>query len=390
VQPSSLVFVAIVAGWAAYLLPQWLHRRDALGESRGADRHSSGLRVLSRRPRAASGPSTVPLLTPPHGVRLFLDGDLPAEIYLPKRGTGAPDGDLAQESAPPVADAEADGDTAEYLPAERPAAEPAAKPAAPTSAAPAAAPPARAAAHAGRPVRDASGAAGEPVSGRRPQRRPAAAPAPLTAPPRSAPRRPAPPRTASTVAARSAARARVTATVTTSASGRVAARRRTAVLLALLLLTTVSWAGQLAGFPPMTVALVVTALLGLDVLALRSAARQRKRAEATRSAARAEQARRRRERDLQRARAAARLRERPAADDPTIELPAVREPIVAGASGAAGAPRTTAPGCRCPCRRPRTHSSRWRRVRSRRLSRCPERRLPATPTMTRTATRRPA
>ncbi|HVN13367.1 MAG TPA: hypothetical protein VMT69_14825, partial [Kineosporiaceae bacterium] len=63
-QPSSFVFVAIVALWAAYLLPQWIRRRDAMGEARGSDRHSLALRVLERRRRRRRpGPSTSPLLT---------------------------------------------------------------------------------------------------------------------------------------------------------------------------------------------------------------------------------------------------------------------------------------------------------------------------------------
>jgi hypothetical protein len=62
VQPSSLVFVAIVALWAAYLLPQWIRRRDALGASRGHDRHSLALRVLEPRRRGRPGPSSAPLL----------------------------------------------------------------------------------------------------------------------------------------------------------------------------------------------------------------------------------------------------------------------------------------------------------------------------------------
>jgi hypothetical protein len=62
VQPSSLVFVAIVVGWAVYLLPQWLRRRDAFGQSRARDRYSSTLRVLDRRVRPSVGPSTAPLL----------------------------------------------------------------------------------------------------------------------------------------------------------------------------------------------------------------------------------------------------------------------------------------------------------------------------------------
>ncbi len=56
VEPSSLVFVAIVAGWAAYLVPQWVRRREHLAASRTEDRHSDKARVLdprSERPRAA-------------------------------------------------------------------------------------------------------------------------------------------------------------------------------------------------------------------------------------------------------------------------------------------------------------------------------------------------
>jgi hypothetical protein len=62
-RPSSFVFVAIVGLWAAHLLPQWIRRRDALGASRGGDRHSTALRVLAprRRPRGG-GRSSAPLL----------------------------------------------------------------------------------------------------------------------------------------------------------------------------------------------------------------------------------------------------------------------------------------------------------------------------------------
>ncbi len=62
-RPSSFVFVAIVGLWAAHLLPQWIRRRDALGASRGGDRHSSALRVLARRRRPRTlGRSSAPLL----------------------------------------------------------------------------------------------------------------------------------------------------------------------------------------------------------------------------------------------------------------------------------------------------------------------------------------
>ena len=62
--PSSLIFVMIVAGWAAYLVPQWVRRREHLVASRTHDRHSRGTRVLE--PRAArshpDGASTGPIL----------------------------------------------------------------------------------------------------------------------------------------------------------------------------------------------------------------------------------------------------------------------------------------------------------------------------------------
>ncbi|HEY6795484.1 MAG TPA: hypothetical protein VI248_12475, partial [Kineosporiaceae bacterium] len=64
-QPSSLVFVAILLGWAVYLLPQWVRRREVLSQSRGHDRDSSGLRVLDRRRRPSAGPSTTSLLPDP-------------------------------------------------------------------------------------------------------------------------------------------------------------------------------------------------------------------------------------------------------------------------------------------------------------------------------------
>lgn len=61
-QPDSLVFVAILGAWAAYLLPRWVTRRDALGQARGSDRHSMHMRVLPRRRRRRAGASSAPLL----------------------------------------------------------------------------------------------------------------------------------------------------------------------------------------------------------------------------------------------------------------------------------------------------------------------------------------
>lgn len=47
--PSSLIFVAIIAIWAAYLLGHWVRRRDQLVTARSIDRFSEAMRVLERR-----------------------------------------------------------------------------------------------------------------------------------------------------------------------------------------------------------------------------------------------------------------------------------------------------------------------------------------------------
>ncbi len=52
--PSSLIFVAIVAIWAAYLLGHWVRRRDQLATMRSVDRFSAAMRVLDRRPPVAA------------------------------------------------------------------------------------------------------------------------------------------------------------------------------------------------------------------------------------------------------------------------------------------------------------------------------------------------
>jgi hypothetical protein len=49
VQPSSLVFLVIIAIWAAYLLQHWVRRREHLATARSVDRFSDAMRVLERR-----------------------------------------------------------------------------------------------------------------------------------------------------------------------------------------------------------------------------------------------------------------------------------------------------------------------------------------------------
>lgn len=45
-QPSSLIFVLVVAIWAVYLLQYWIKRRDHLATVRSVDRFSAAMRVL--------------------------------------------------------------------------------------------------------------------------------------------------------------------------------------------------------------------------------------------------------------------------------------------------------------------------------------------------------
>lgn len=47
--PSSLIFLLIVAIWAAYLLQHWVRRREHLATARSVDRFSEAMRVLERR-----------------------------------------------------------------------------------------------------------------------------------------------------------------------------------------------------------------------------------------------------------------------------------------------------------------------------------------------------
>jgi hypothetical protein len=104
-QPSSLIFVGIILGWAVYLLPQWVRRRETLGQSRGPDRHSSGLRVLDRRRRASGGPSSAPLLPDPRTVG-GPSGDPLAEPVEGSVGVRRPEPlsplSLPAESLPPL------------------------------------------------------------------------------------------------------------------------------------------------------------------------------------------------------------------------------------------------------------------------------------------------
>jgi hypothetical protein len=45
---TGLIYVAIVAAWAAYLVPLWLRRHDEVSRQKALERYSSAMRVLSR------------------------------------------------------------------------------------------------------------------------------------------------------------------------------------------------------------------------------------------------------------------------------------------------------------------------------------------------------
>lgn len=47
--PGSLIFIVIVAIWAAYLLQHWVHRREHAAATRSVDRFSKAMRILEKR-----------------------------------------------------------------------------------------------------------------------------------------------------------------------------------------------------------------------------------------------------------------------------------------------------------------------------------------------------
>ena len=48
-QPSSLIFLVLIAIWAAFLLQHWVRRREYLATARSVDRFSDAMHVLERR-----------------------------------------------------------------------------------------------------------------------------------------------------------------------------------------------------------------------------------------------------------------------------------------------------------------------------------------------------
>jgi len=60
VQPSSLIFLVIVAIWAAYLIQHWVRRREHVATARSVDRFSEAMRVLERRSPLPSSELSAP------------------------------------------------------------------------------------------------------------------------------------------------------------------------------------------------------------------------------------------------------------------------------------------------------------------------------------------
>lgn len=61
---TGLIYAAIVAAWAAYLVPLWLRRHDEAAASRSVDRFSEAMRVLERRRSAHLRPDSEPVEPP--------------------------------------------------------------------------------------------------------------------------------------------------------------------------------------------------------------------------------------------------------------------------------------------------------------------------------------
>jgi hypothetical protein len=78
VQPSSLIFLVIVAIWVAYLIQHWVRRREHLATARSVDKFSEAMRVLERR-------------TP-----------LPTTMLAEATGSTGPQADTAKDSRPEV------------------------------------------------------------------------------------------------------------------------------------------------------------------------------------------------------------------------------------------------------------------------------------------------
>ncbi|NLT53635.1 MAG: hypothetical protein GXX79_03500 [Actinomycetales bacterium] len=100
--PSSLVFVAIVVVWAAYLVPHWARRRESLAQGRTRDRFSEQARVLDRRQGGGRTHTDRPSSLPLHRAVAVSPAGVDTPIPVRRPATHAHRGRRRSPSRPPA------------------------------------------------------------------------------------------------------------------------------------------------------------------------------------------------------------------------------------------------------------------------------------------------
>ena len=95
-QPSSLVFLVIIAVWAAYFLQYWVRRREHLATARSVDQFSESMRVLERRSPLPAADLSTPQ-TPSYAVSPARPAR--AQILVKRAATAEPAAPAAQAPA---------------------------------------------------------------------------------------------------------------------------------------------------------------------------------------------------------------------------------------------------------------------------------------------------
>ncbi|PID97273.1 MAG: hypothetical protein CSA84_00640 [Actinomycetales bacterium] len=103
-QPSSLVFVAVVAIWAAFLVQHWVRRREAMTTARSIDQFSEAMHLLDRRPVRALSEARPPAAMIAAGTAPPSRHPVVPQSPLVARGRGTAGGAAAAPSisAPPT------------------------------------------------------------------------------------------------------------------------------------------------------------------------------------------------------------------------------------------------------------------------------------------------
>jgi hypothetical protein len=97
VQPSGLLFLVIIAIWAAYLLQHWIRRREHLVAARSIDRFSEAMRVLERRTPLAESGADVPA---PRSYAVSPARPSLAEVVVQRSEPSAPEAAAAPMQSP--------------------------------------------------------------------------------------------------------------------------------------------------------------------------------------------------------------------------------------------------------------------------------------------------